>query len=64
MAFGKTAGCIILAGAAMASAAQFTVRHEHWQDHCSGVLTVDDKGVSSRVRRNTPGTGSIRTFSN
>jgi len=46
MAFGKTASCIILAGAAMASAAQFPVRHEHWQDHCSGILTVDDKGVS------------------
>lgn len=46
MAFGKTASCIILAGAAMASAAQFPVRHEHWQDHCNGILTVDDKGVS------------------
>jgi hypothetical protein len=46
MAFGKTAGCIILASAAMASAAQFPVRHEHWQDHCNGVLTVDEKGVS------------------
>jgi hypothetical protein len=46
MAFGKTASCIILAGAAVASAAQFTVRHEHWQGHCSGVLTVDEKGVS------------------
>jgi len=45
MAFGKTAGCIIL-GAALASAAQFPVRHEHWQDHCNGVLTVDEKGVS------------------
>ena len=46
MAFGKTAGCLILAGAAVASAAQFTMRHEHWQDHCNGVLTVDEKGVS------------------
>jgi hypothetical protein len=46
MAFGKTAGCIILAGAALASAAQFPVRHEHWQDHCNGVLTVDEQGVS------------------
>jgi hypothetical protein len=46
MAYGKTAGCIILAGVAMASAAQFPVRHEHWQDHCDGVLTVDEQGVS------------------
>ena len=46
MAFGKTAGCLILAGAAIASAAQFPVRHEHWHDHCNGVLTVDEKGVS------------------
>ena len=46
MAFGKTAGCLILAGAAMASAAQFPMRHEHWHGHCSGVLTVDEKGVS------------------
>jgi hypothetical protein len=47
MAFGKTAGCLIVAAAAVASAAQFPVRHEHWQhDHCDGVLTVDEKGVS------------------
>jgi hypothetical protein len=46
MAFGKTAGCLILAGAAIASAAQFPMRHEHWRGHCDGVLTVDEKGVS------------------
>jgi hypothetical protein len=46
MAFGKTAGCVILAGAALASAAQFPMRHEHWREHCSGVLTVDEKGVA------------------
>jgi hypothetical protein len=51
MAFGKTAGCLILAGGflaspAIASAAQFPVRHEHWRGHCDGVLTVDEKGVS------------------
>jgi hypothetical protein len=50
MAFGKTAGCIILAGAGLmitpAPAAQFPVRHEHWHDHCNGVLTVDEQGVS------------------
>jgi len=52
MAFGKTAGCLILAGClllagpAVASAAQFPVRHEHWHEHCGGVLTVDEKGVS------------------
>jgi hypothetical protein len=49
MAFGKTAGCLIMAGAGLmapASAAQFPVRHEHWHDHCSGVLTVDGHGVS------------------
>lgn len=44
MAFVKTAGCLILAGTAIA--AQFPVRHEHWHDHCNGVLTVDEKGVS------------------
>jgi len=48
MAFGKTAGCLILAGAAMASAAQFPVRHEHWREHCDGVLTVDGEGVAFR----------------
>lgn len=42
MAFGKTAGCLILAGAAMVSAAQFPVRHER----CNGVLTVDERGVA------------------
>jgi hypothetical protein len=45
MAFGKTAGCLILAVAAVASAAQFPARHEHWHDHCNGILTVDEKGV-------------------
>ena len=48
MAIGKTAGCLILAGAAWtwASAAQFTVEHKHWRGGCSGVLTVDANGVS------------------
>ena len=45
MAFGKT-GCVMLACFAVVSAAQFTVRHEHWQDHCVGILTVDEKGVA------------------
>ena len=48
MAFGKTAGCLILAGAAMVSAAQFPMRYEHWSDHCNGVLTVDAEGVAFR----------------
>ena len=46
MAFGKTASCVVLMVAAVASAAQFPVRHEHLQDHCDGVLTIDDQGVS------------------
>lgn len=46
MAIGKTAGCLILAGVAWASAAQFTVRHEHWRRGCEGVMTVDENGVS------------------
>jgi len=46
MAIGKTAGCLILAGAAWASAAQFAVRHEHWRKGCEGVMTVDENGVS------------------
>ncbi len=46
MAIGKTAGCLILAGAAWASAAQFTVRHEHWRKGCEGIMTVDENGVS------------------
>ena len=45
MAIGKTAGCLILAGAAWASAAQFAVRHEHWRKGCEGVMTVDENGV-------------------
>jgi len=46
MAIGKTAGCLILASAAWASAAQFTVRHEHWRKGCEGVMTVDENGVA------------------
>jgi len=52
MAFGKAAGCIILAGAACAWAAgivtrsQFTVRHEHLNGGCSGILTVKQDEVS------------------
>jgi len=45
MAFCKTASCLILA-AALASAAQFTVRHEHLRKSCAGVMTVDETGVS------------------
>ena len=45
MAIGKTAGCLILAGAMWASAAQFTVRHKHLNGSCTGVLTVDEDGV-------------------
>jgi hypothetical protein len=45
MAFGKTAGCLILA-ATLASATQFTVRHEHLRGGCAGVMTVDENGVS------------------
>jgi len=44
MAFGKTASCLILA-AALASATQFTVRHQHLRQSCAGVLTVDENGV-------------------
>jgi hypothetical protein len=46
MAFGKTASCLILAGAMCASAAQFTVRHEHLRGGCGGEMTVDGNGVS------------------
>ena len=45
MAFGKTASCLILA-AALASATQFTVQHEHLRKGCAGVMTVDENGVS------------------
>ena len=45
MAFGKTASCLILAGAVWASAAQFTVRHEHLRGGCTGTMTVDENGV-------------------
>ena len=45
MAYGKTASCLILA-AALASAAQFTVRHEHLKSGCIGAMTVDETGVS------------------
>jgi len=45
MAFRKTSGCLILA-AALASATQFTVRHEHVRKGCGGVMTVDERGVS------------------
>ncbi len=46
MALGKTANCIILAGAVWASAAQFPVRHEHLRKGCLGIMTVDESGVS------------------
>ena len=45
MAIGKTASCLILAGAA-AWASQFPVRHEHLRKGCAGVMTVDEGGVS------------------
>ena len=45
MAFCKTASCLVLA-AALASAAQFPVRHEHLRKGCTGVMTVDENGVS------------------
>jgi hypothetical protein len=45
MAFGKTTGCLILAAALSASAAQFPVRHEHLRKGCSGVLTVDENEI-------------------
>jgi hypothetical protein len=44
MAFGKTASCLILA-ATLASATQFTVRHEHLRGGCAGTMTVDENGV-------------------
>ena len=46
MAIGKTAASLILAGAAVLSAAQFPVRHEHIKWFCDGTLTVDENGVS------------------
>ena len=46
MAFGKTAGCMIAAGALWASAAQFAVRHDHLNGSCTGILTVDEGGVA------------------
>ena len=46
MAFGKTASCLILAGAMWAQGAQFTVRHEHLRGGCAGLMTVDENGVS------------------
>jgi hypothetical protein len=44
MAFGKTAGGLILA-ALLAQAEQFPVRHEHLRKGCAGTLTVDEQGV-------------------
>ena len=46
MAFGKTASCLILAGAMWAQGAQFTVRHKHLRGGCAGAMTVDENGVS------------------
>jgi hypothetical protein len=48
MAFGKTAGCLILAGAGWLQAAQFTVTHAHKFKGCTGVMTVTDEGISFR----------------
>ena len=44
MAFGKTsaAGLIL---ALQLGAAQFPMRHEHLRKSCTGILTVDDKGI-------------------
>jgi hypothetical protein len=46
MAYGKTAGCVILAGMAALSAAQFPVRHEHLRRGCAGTMTIDQRGVA------------------
>jgi len=46
MAFRKTAGCMILAGVAALSAAQFPMRHEHPRKACAGTMTIDERGVS------------------
>jgi hypothetical protein len=46
MAYGKTAGCLILAGLTALSAAQFPMRHEHLRKDCAGVMTIDEHGVS------------------
>ncbi|HYW47806.1 MAG TPA: hypothetical protein VE959_33370 [Bryobacteraceae bacterium] len=48
MAIGKTAGSLILAGAAWLSAAQFPVRHTHVRKVCEGTMTIDENGVSFR----------------
>lgn len=45
MAIGKATGCLILAAATWASAAQVTVRHKHFNGSCTGVLTIDEKGI-------------------
>ena len=55
MAIGKTAACLILAGAGWASAVQFPVRHEHWRKGCEGVMTVDENGVSFSGPKDTGG---------
>jgi hypothetical protein len=46
MAIGKKTGCLILAGALYAAAAQFPVRHPHLHGGCGGTLTVDENGVA------------------
>jgi hypothetical protein len=52
MAFGKAAGCLILAGAAWVALAQppglptVSVRHEHVYKSCVGLLTMDNEGVT------------------
>jgi hypothetical protein len=45
MAYGKAASCLILA-AMLASATEFTVRHEHLRKGCAGTMTMDENGVS------------------
>ncbi len=46
MALGKKTIGVILAGAAWLSAAQFEVWHEHLRKGCTGILTIDENGVS------------------
>ena len=46
MAFGKTAGCLMLAGALWGADVQFRVRHEHLRKGCAGTMTVTDSGIS------------------
>ena len=46
MAFGKAAACLTAAWALWGADIEFEARHDHLRKHCTGKVTVTDRGIS------------------